>query len=126
MDNLGEELRVLYVAMTRAKEKLILLGSAKKLNEKLEQNQGTQGNAQLPFSRLSSAGTYLDWILPAAAGTSFALSQVQPELLLEETIGEQISMEELRERLGRPEELPGRDEAFARGTGGTVWRGISL
>ncbi len=114
LEMLGEELRVLYVAFTRAKEKLILLGSAKKLNEKLEQNRGTQGNAQLPFSRLSSAGTYLDWILPAAAGTSFALSQVQPELLLEETIGEQISMEELRERLGCPEELPGRDEAFAR------------
>ena len=27
LDNLGEELRVLYVAMTRAKEKLIITGT---------------------------------------------------------------------------------------------------
>lgn len=30
MENLGEELRVLYVALTRAKEKLIITGSLKK------------------------------------------------------------------------------------------------
>ena len=35
MENLGEELRVLYVALTRAKEKLILTGSLKKAEETL-------------------------------------------------------------------------------------------
>lgn len=113
LEMLGEELRVLYVAFTRAKEKLILLGSAKKLGEKLESCQGTKGNAPLSFSMISSAGTYLDWILPASAGSSFAFTQVRPELLLEEAVGQQISMEELRERLRRPEELPEGDEAFA-------------
>lgn len=29
LENLGEELRVLYVALTRAKEKLILVGTIK-------------------------------------------------------------------------------------------------
>lgn len=115
LEMLGEELRVLYVAFTRAKEKLILLGSVKKLEEKLEQSRGIEKNslAPLTFSKLSSAGTYMDWIFPAAAGSSFDLSQIQPELLLEKAVGQQISMEELRERLRHPEELPERDEAFA-------------
>ncbi len=115
LEMLGEELRVLYVAFSRAKEKLILLGSVKKLEEKLEQSQRADNHTltPLPFSRLSSAGTYLDWILPASSDSSFVLSQVQPELLLENAIGQQISMEELRERLRRPEELPQGDEVFA-------------
>ncbi len=113
LEMLGEELRVLYVAFTRAKEKLILLGSTKKPGEKLEGCQGAAGREPLSFSVTASAGTYLDWILPALAGSSFALSQVQPKLLLEEAVGQQISMEELRERLRCPEELPGKDAAFA-------------
>ncbi|GFI10918.1 ATP-dependent helicase/nuclease subunit A [Lachnospiraceae bacterium] len=113
LEMLGEELRVLYVAFTRAKEKLILLGSTKKPGEKLEGCQGAAGREPLSFSVTASAGTYLDWILPASAGSSFALSQVQPKLLLEEAVGQQISMEELWERLRCPEELPGEDAAFA-------------
>lgn len=104
LEMLGEELRVLYVAFTRAKEKLILLGSGKKLEEKR--------NRPLSFSALSSAGTYLDWILPASVGSSFAFSRIQPELLLEETITQQISREELWESLRHPEELPEGDEEF--------------
>ena len=99
---LGEELRVLYVAFTRAREKLILLGSGKKLEEKLSRT--------LSFSALSSAGTYLDWILPASVGSSFVLSRIQPELLLEETLTAQVSLEELWERLRHPEELPEGEE----------------
>ena len=34
-ESLGEELRILYVALTRAKEKLILTGTVLKLQEKL-------------------------------------------------------------------------------------------
>ena len=34
-ENLGEELRVLYVAMTRAREKLILTGTVGKLEKQL-------------------------------------------------------------------------------------------
>mgnify|MGYP002226615250 CR=1 FL=1 len=36
VENLGEEMRVLYVAMTRAKEKLILTGVCKDARTKLE------------------------------------------------------------------------------------------
>ncbi len=56
-ENLGEELRVLYVAMTRAKEKLILSGYLKDTKEFKEK--------EFSFFELLSAKSYLDWVLPA-------------------------------------------------------------
>ncbi len=66
-DNLGEELRVLYVAMTRAKEKLIITGGLKKAEDKLVKwaNICRQEEKQFLFSHLASASTFLDWIIPA-------------------------------------------------------------
>ncbi|HWT76724.1 MAG TPA: UvrD-helicase domain-containing protein [Mobilitalea sp.] len=57
IENLGEELRVLYVAMTRAKEKLILTGYIKSLSEIIRKD--------FSFFELLSAKSYLDWVLPA-------------------------------------------------------------
>ena len=75
LENLGEELRVLYVAMTRAKEKLILTGTLANAQAVLEQcrtemdrqkRENCAGKENgLPFYRLSGARTYLDWIVPA-------------------------------------------------------------
>ncbi|RHR30300.1 helicase-exonuclease AddAB subunit AddA [Clostridium sp. AF19-22AC] len=67
-ENLGEELRVLYVALTRAKEKLIMtaqLPHAQEVLEKLsaDPRQGKQTEA-LPYYMLASARSYLDWVLP--------------------------------------------------------------
>lgn len=66
-DTLGEELRVLYVAFTRAKEKLIITGTVSNLEGKLfacspirEQTQKT-----LSFAQLSKVTTYWDWLIPA-------------------------------------------------------------
>ncbi len=55
-DNLAEEMRILYVAMTRAREKLYLVGSARELAKQAGkwQNMG-----------LDRAATYLDWICPS-------------------------------------------------------------
>ena len=66
-DNLGEELRVLYVALTRAKEKLIITGGLKKAEDKLVKwaNICRQEEKQFLFSQLASASTFLDWIIPA-------------------------------------------------------------
>ena len=66
-ESLGEELRVLYVAMTRAKEKLILTGSVGDLEKKLERWQvaAMHRGEQLSYAWLSSASTYLDWVVPA-------------------------------------------------------------
>lgn len=55
LEMLGEELRVLYVAFTRAKEKLILLGSAAKLEEKMQKNPVLSG--YFPRRHLSGLGT---------------------------------------------------------------------
>ncbi|WMC91869.1 helicase-exonuclease AddAB subunit AddA [Kineothrix sp. MB12-C1] len=69
LDNLGEELRVLYVALTRAKEKLIMTGMVDKLENKLNalvpMRMSTQ--PQLFYSDLTGAGSFLDFILPALA-----------------------------------------------------------
>lgn len=67
LDNLGEELRVLYVAMTRAKEKLILTGYVKKKEDTIAKwkNQADRENIMLDFNYLSSANKYWDWVGPA-------------------------------------------------------------
>ncbi len=64
-DNIGEELRVLYVALTRAKEQLILTGTPKKLKEKLSYYRMQSDTAATYLNRLG-AECYLDWIMPAA------------------------------------------------------------
>ena len=66
LENLGEELRILYVALTRPKEKLILTGVKKKASEWLEnQRVAYTQNAQMSFLDVSDADCYLDWVVPA-------------------------------------------------------------
>lgn len=64
LSTLGEELRVLYVAMTRAKEKLFLTGVVKDFTKMMEKF-GSYPGKYLEFSFLGSAKNYLDWIFPA-------------------------------------------------------------
>ena len=62
-ENLGEELRILYVALTRAKEKLILLGFGKA--EQAEARRRMAEGERLSFSERMGASCYWDWVLPA-------------------------------------------------------------
>ena len=65
-DNLGEELRVLYVALTRAKEKLILTGVIKSRDDLYKKHTGIVGERRpLPFGQRCKARNYLDWVAPA-------------------------------------------------------------
>ncbi len=65
LETMGEELRVLYVALTRAKEKLILSGGVANLEGSI-QGACKKGYKQSPgYLDLTEAGGYLDWILPA-------------------------------------------------------------
>lgn len=66
LDNLGEELRILYVALTRAKEKLILTGTVDNLTQKILASVSLlkRKEEKLPFSTLSEARSYLDFIIP--------------------------------------------------------------
>ncbi|NLO20791.1 MAG: helicase-exonuclease AddAB subunit AddA [Syntrophomonadaceae bacterium] len=62
VENLSEEMRILYVAMTRAQSKLILLGSVKNLPRQAEKWCNTSNAYELIRAR-----NYLDWIGPALA-----------------------------------------------------------
>lgn len=67
MENLGEELRVLYVALTRAKEKLILTGAMSKLENKLVSfGQTMNGKEKLSYRFISEGSNYMEWVLQAA------------------------------------------------------------
>jgi len=65
----AEEMRVLYVALTRAREKLILVGSVRDLSKSLEKwcASAHQSGWPLPDAELMAARTYLDWLCPAIA-----------------------------------------------------------
>lgn len=70
MELKAEEMRVLYVAMTRAKEHLFLIGSIKDLAkslEKWEDAQNVLSDEMLPGYIRAKAKGYLDWIGPALA-----------------------------------------------------------
>ncbi|MCX7780079.1 MAG: helicase-exonuclease AddAB subunit AddA [Negativicutes bacterium] len=69
METKAEELRILYVALTRAREKLILTGSAPKLAQKCAAwcRETGRREAVLPDSLITAANSYLDWIGPAVA-----------------------------------------------------------
>ena len=64
---LAEELRLLYVAMTRAKDRLILLASEKNVEKKLQSAAAkcTFSNQRMPAALVQSADCYADWLLPA-------------------------------------------------------------
>ncbi|WOO38504.1 helicase-exonuclease AddAB subunit AddA [Anaerocolumna sp. AGMB13020] len=64
-ESLGEELRVLYVALTRAKEKLILTAGVKDMKKLLEKYamKAITPRDTLSYLELSAAASYLDWIM---------------------------------------------------------------
>lgn len=116
-DSLGEELRVLYVAMTRAQEKLILTGNikeerAERLREELREGEhlsagGTAdtedstGGGLLPFSARTQASCYLDWVLPAWTGWGKQVELLPASGLLLRQVKEVQSRENLLQRLRR-------------------------
>ena len=109
LENLGEELRVLYVALTRAKEKLILTGTLKDAPEKLEffRQQAalyahSSDTTAIPYLTRESAAGYLDWILPAVIsyGDKYPVRIVEAaELVLDEVENQLEQNENLTERI---------------------------
>lgn len=64
MEALAEEMRILYVAMTRAREKLVLVGSVRSLGSCARRWCGPAGGdgISLPDGYLAGAVSYLDWL----------------------------------------------------------------
>lgn len=101
LDSLGEELRILYVAMTRAKEKLILTGMAKE--KLLEAAPAPEG--RLSYVELAGADSFMEWLIPAMREDGSALTRRLAELkgiLAEETkdrVQDALSREEMERRV---------------------------
>ena len=121
---LGEELRVLYVAMTRAKEKLILVAGFKEGTEPLPEGESseplseTDGGEPLCTAELRSANSYLEWILMAMARDK-ALCRIVPRKVSSEAAAREIletgeKVLRLREELRKAEETPPTETEVAR------------
>ncbi len=88
-ESIGEELRILYVAFTRAKEKLILTGTLADPEKKVSSSQ--MGGS---YYRCMKAGTAWDLLLPAvlsAAGTSpVTFTVLEKEEILQEEVSQDV------------------------------------
>ena len=64
---LAEEMRVLYVALTRPRDKLIMIGTVRGLDKKISAWSQIQNSDQLelPDHLLARGRSYLDWLGPA-------------------------------------------------------------
>ncbi len=67
-ESISEEMRILYVALTRAKEKLFVVGIEKNLSKKLEKIEKqtrvySKNNGKINPILLKKYKSYLDWIL---------------------------------------------------------------
>ena len=88
LESLGEELRVLYVALTRAKEKLIITGTVENLEKKLSalERVKRQRGEELDFLQLSKATNYWSFLLPAlmrlTCEVPIKVQEIRPDDLL--------------------------------------------
>ncbi len=90
-ENLAEELRVLYVALTRAKEKLIMTACAADAETLLEQ-QKLRLPGPLSFLDFMKAGSYLEDILPALDPAQVQTIVWQEEDLEGEAVRRQVDL----------------------------------
>lgn len=98
-DACGEEMRILYVALTRAKEKLILTGTLKKAEETLEKWQENRG--KLTFFERAGARSYLEWIVRATASMreKYPIQVISPEEVVVAEVAGQMDKAAKKEAL---------------------------
>lgn len=139
-ESLGEELRVLYVALTRAKEKLILTGLADKLEKRIQSCGALlrRKREKLPYSLLSGAASYWDWVLPALARheamkdlydqyeifhgdflyhqeeAGFSIRLMRIDDLMVQQLEQEVQRDLLKEELGKERELSSERKEIGR------------
>ena len=64
-DLISEEMRLLYVAMTRAREKLYLVGCVDEDKMEKYKSEALEGNEKLSYMRCDSLNSYFDMVMPA-------------------------------------------------------------
>ncbi|MGG4217394.1 helicase-exonuclease AddAB subunit AddA [Paenibacillus jamilae] len=101
LELLAEEMRVLYVALTRPREKLIMTGTVKDLASRAAGWARVKEHTDtvLPDYMLAAGRSYLDWVGPA-------LIRLPPAVSLREAAGEQDGY------YHRLEHMPGADWLF--------------
>ncbi|MBQ2939761.1 MAG: helicase-exonuclease AddAB subunit AddA [Clostridia bacterium] len=83
IEQVEEELRMLYVALTRAREKLCIVASCRNLKGTAEELAvDPTGSGQLPEFAVATASSYIDWLMPVAllhpaAGTLRTLAEIE-------------------------------------------------
>ena len=102
-DTLAEELRVLYVALTRAKEKLILTATLEDANKSWEQ-RNPKGIQRMSFADFLSVGSLLDFLLPTLQEEDVRVSLYSQEDLLAEELSEQLQLAARKMDLEKGEE----------------------
>ncbi len=98
-DCIAEEMRVLYVAMTRAKEKLFMTGVVEEIETTLDK---APGKGELSEYQILHASTYLDFVLGAYADRdklTYYLHTVMPDDLLSMEWKEEMESTVNREKL---------------------------
>ena len=103
-DNLAEELRVLYVALTRAREKLIMTATLENAGEKWESCSQMHSDS-LPYLDFIEAGSYLDFLLPVLPQTCVRVSVLESAEMLGAQVMEQVQLYTDRQRLTRAGEF---------------------
>lgn len=105
LDQMGEEVRVLYVAMTRAREKLILVGTVENMAQ-TDEKWTLAGKTPMPltYSRMLRAKSYLDWLGPLlwsggqqGADLGFEFRCINTAHMAAEDIREEIQMDSEKE-----------------------------
>ncbi|GKQ42680.1 ATP-dependent helicase/nuclease subunit A [Companilactobacillus sp. RD055328] len=89
ISNISEELRLLYVALTRAKQKLIIIGSTKSLSKKIEAWQTVDlTNSKIDLYDRLNFKSYLDIIMScilqdstSTSGSSFFNKELNTQIL---------------------------------------------
>ncbi len=131
LDSLGEELRVLYVAMTRAKEKLIMTGTDRNLGKTLEKySQIPLAGGQIPYTILSGAASYLDWVLmctgPKGNGLRIQVKEIPVMEFVGEELGCQVQKKSAKGRFGGTGSESGIRRQFRKTSAGSSWLCLSL
>ena len=93
-ESVAEEMRMLYVALTRAKNRLIVTAKVSDADKMLEEAEQTRDCADGYF--VNNQGTYIQWILGAAAkygnADFYKISSVSESVLLSEEEEETASV----------------------------------
>ena len=105
LETLAEELRILYVALTRAKEKLILVGTCAK--KKFEtKNSDTEG---ITVQKLQSVSNAMDWLLSAADEENFDIEIYEDNSIFktaESKVSETQSEEKISQQIEKAKTSP--------------------